>query len=133
MQSYFTQPPQLILRKDPQRGDRWELSYTADICGEEKRFELHIKVAWDDKVWYHYRFFACDYALGDPKEMITQEDLETRLQAIRDNEVDELIDAKIEFAIRKYQVIRGIEITMRNALIRRWEAMCELVSPSITM
>lgn len=128
----FTRAPQLIHRPGVNGQEHFGLSYIVNQgTDNENSYKLKVRVYWDDKEWNHYEFIR--YDMGDEIVLYTQEEYNNRVQAIRDNEGDE---AAAEWVLeqREVAVMRasGYEPDLKAALIRRWEAMCELVSPHVT-
>lgn len=132
----FTQRPQLVMRRnrnlDGRCIDVWAISCSALVGGEEHFYEVQVRVAWDGETWNHFKFY--EVVMGTEIELATEEEYQARLQAIRDHESDEVAEAwhRGQETVRVIR-IRGLEVDIREALIRRWNAVSELVFPQITI
>ena len=99
------------------------LSLNIPICGEDRLYTLLIRYYWDNEAWNHYYFG--EYVMGDFEEIVSSDEIDAREQAYLDHEGN--LDG-----FYPPRPIRGIEKDIREALIRRWEALCELVTPHTT-
>lgn len=126
------QDPQLNYQPfvDQQNKAYWTLTF--HLPRSDHTYELRIRHYWDDKKWNHYSFFRCDYAIGDPVQLVTREEFDGRVQAIRDNEGEEVAE-NWRMNQLEWRVMNNPEADIKAALIRRWEAVCELISPGVTL
>ena len=132
----FDQNPQLIhRRRNPLevrhflREEHWALNTTTE--DRDSTYMLKIRVYWDGEKWDHFEFVATNYSLGEPVLLVTADEFNERVQAIRENEGDE--------AAKKWcdeqdetRVAAAWELEMRDALIRRYRAMAELIALHVT-
>lgn len=80
-----------------------------------------------------YKFFNTDYSLGDPVQIVTQEVFDAMKQAVIDNEGEEALNTCRWLVEGEVRVFIRYEEEIMHQLIRRWEAMCEVVSPHYTI
>lgn len=107
--------------------DRPHYALTLDIpiCGEHQSYSLLIRCYWDSGVWCNEYYFG-QYDMGEFEEILPPEVARERREAYLLNE------GNLE-GFNYPRLARGIEKDIVKALIRRWEAMCELVTPHVTL
>jgi hypothetical protein len=104
--------------------EHYALHVELPIGGEKESYTLVVRYYWDGEVWNHYSFGKWDDN-GEFEEIFSKEEADSHEEAYLNN------GGKLEEFYRP-RVIRGIETDIKAALIRRWEAVCELVSPHVT-
>jgi hypothetical protein len=109
--------------------EHYSLGIEYKMGGEDRSYALLIRYYWDGETRNHYYFGQ--YDLGTFTEIVSEDELQARYNAVEENEGEE--KAGEWFSSPKApREIRGIEKDIQAALIRRWEALCELVSPHVT-
>jgi hypothetical protein len=108
--------------------EHYALNIEFDMCGEKRSYSLIIRHYWKGGEWNRWNHYSFgEWEMGDFEEIVSREEAESRYNAVLENEGEE--------AAKTFQyprVIRGIETDIKLALIRRWEALCELVSFNVT-
>lgn len=117
------------VRPKPTDREHYALSLEYPHCGEDHLYALIIRYYWNGESWNHYSFGK--FVMGDFHELVSAEEFDRRLQHFTDNEGEENVD-KWYAMNADLSIIRGIEIDIKDALIKRWEALCELVNPHVT-
>jgi hypothetical protein len=106
--------------------EHYALHVEVPIGGENQSYSLVIRCYYDHGERYNEYHFG-QYNMGDWDEIVSSDERNARYNAVLENEGEE-----VALRWNGPRVIRGIETDILQALIRRWEALCELVTPHVT-
>lgn len=110
----------------------WALITEVDVGGEEVSYELRVRHLWNGESWNQFAFYVVDYASGDPVRLMTSEEHHDGMAAVEEHEGEDAAHEWDQDETR-HRVMRGFESKLKDALIRRWVAISELVGPAITL